>query len=202
MPQCSWNIISDNSHNVPATPAAEPLDGIKRVLWDLRIYTKTLPSINVTPGSIKASNSWWEADMNAQPQSCWPSNWCLYTLEKTLLQNPKARLTNWSVWQNMPEQPPPALCLLPEQWVMLPSPSTRQALKNMQIFNKKEHGPEYSAGRSLTFNTLCDISKTFLNHISLVYSKKIKPKPNNPPPNTSFRSYTYINTVTKRRTLP
>lgn len=68
------------THNMPATPAAEPLDGIKRVVWDLTIFRKTLLSIHVTPGGIEASSSWWEADVNAMPQTCWSSNQCLYLL--------------------------------------------------------------------------------------------------------------------------
>lgn len=68
----------------------------------------------------------------------------------------------------------------------------------MQIFNKKEHGPEYSAGRSLTFNTLCDIKTFFKSHFITILQKN-KTQTQQPPPNISFRSYTYINTVTKRR---
>lgn len=72
--QMKHHLLRRLTQNLPATPAAEPLDGIKRVVWDLRISRKTLLSINVAPGSTKASNSWWEADMNATQQTCWPSN--------------------------------------------------------------------------------------------------------------------------------
>lgn len=72
--QMKHHLLRRLTHNLPATPAAEALDGIKRVVWDLRISRKTLLSINVAPGSTKASNSWWEADMNATQQTCWPSN--------------------------------------------------------------------------------------------------------------------------------
>lgn len=60
----------------------------------------------------------------------------------------------------------------------------------MQVFNKNdknERGPEYSAGRSLTFNMLCDISKTFLkSHFITIFQKN---KPYIPKPNNSTTKY-------------
>lgn len=51
----------------------------------------------------------------------------------------------------------------------------------MQVFNENEHGPEYSAGRSFTFNTLCDISKTFFKLHLITIFQKTKTQTQQPP---------------------